>query len=184
MRISWTACGALALVGTAVFQVARVARHTKGPAPYIGAEVGERLPIGVAQASKTPMELSDVEPGTCRYVVLVSPSCGASIAAAKSWTRAQAADTVSSGAVPSGWKIIWISLGDTAATRRAFPSDGIGPLWVPKDVGQFAAVLKVRALPAHVILDRSGRVVEGDVGARLLPLDAYRADCSIRRSST
>jgi hypothetical protein len=184
MRISWTAFGALILAGTAIFQIAQVARPTENISPYVGAKVGKRLDINVLRTSTTPMELSDVESGSCRYVVLVSPSCAASIAAANSWVRTQVADTISSGAVPLGWKIIWISLGDSAATRRAFPFDGIGPLWVPKNVGKFTAALEVRALPAHVVLDQAGRVVEADVGARLLPMESYRPNCSIRRRST
>lgn len=184
MRISWTACGALILAGTAIFQLAQVARPTEKPPPYVGAKVGKRLNVAILRTSTPPMDLSDVEPGNCRYVVLVSPSCAASVAAANSWARTQVADTASSGAVPSGWKIVWVSLGDSAATRRAFPPEGIGPLWVPKDVGKFATALGLRALPAHVVLDQAGRVVEADVGARLLPMESYRADCSIRRRST
>ena len=74
---------------------------------------------------------------------------------------------------------MWVSLGDSVSTSHTFSFDGVGPVWVARSATEFTNAVKIRALPAHLVLDRKGRVVEGDVGATLLPVRSYRNDCTI-----
>lgn len=144
---------------------------------YVGAKPGERLDVDIVQASADPASLSDVGAGSCRYVVIVSPTCSASIAMARTWQQARRAE--GGAEVPNGWRVVWVAVGDSVASRLAFETGPANPIWVPAEPEAFMAALKVRAYPAHLILNRSGRLVSGDVGARLYAQDAYHDDCTI-----
>lgn len=173
----------VALTASAGWRAATLLSATPASADsrYIDAEPGKRVETKIQKiqgSSGEAMALSDVEPGSCRLVLVVSPSCGASRASAKAWRYAQLANP-SIPEVPDSWRVLWVSLGDKMSTDSAFGNDLPDKVWTVLSPETLIAELGLRAVPVHLVLDRSGAVVTSDVGASLLPLEAYRDDCSL-----
>jgi hypothetical protein len=81
--------------------------------------------------------------------------------------------------VPEGWSVIWVIAGDSVSALRAFGNRTPHAMHVPVSPASLVEAARIRAFPAHIILNRLGEVIAGDVGARLMPLDAYHPDCTI-----
>lgn len=189
MRISWTMASVAALSTTAILQLVALVPGSSSEAPlpagrgsYVGAQPGDRFDIDLVQASGARQALSDVGAGSCRYVVIVSPTCSASIAAARTWQQTRRGE--SGAETPPGWHVVWVAVGDSAASRRAFAGEASAPIWVPEDPNEFMDAVQLRVFPAHLILDRSGQLVSGNVGARLHASSAYANDCTIAPSAS
>ena len=171
---------ALTLAGVAAMQALYLVRPDRAPearavVPPLGEAVSDTL---IASATGETRVLSDIAPGQCRYVVLYSTRCGPSMALARQWTQDLEA-VPGSRAVPAGWEALWIAVEDSSGVE--FPAAAVVGHYRSKRPTALARALGVTAYPAHIILDRAGRVVAGDVGAPLRALEAYQADCTIRR---
>lgn len=178
---TWTLSAGICILGvTAALQAIRSPLRERTPAqggPYVSAKPGESVDVLVRRAGSPVAALSQVGAGSCRLIVILSPTCSPSLEAVGHWRAAQR-NAGGAPELPAAWQVIWVSSGDTASALKAFPSLA-GKLWTAAQPGSIERSVGLRAYPAHVVLDRSGRIVSGDVGARLLPRTAYHEDCSV-----
>lgn len=170
----------LLLLGTAALQAhSRLsADMPKAPPPMIGARVGEPVSALVRLSDSTRARLSEVSSGSCRLVVVYSPDCAASLDQAVRWTQDAAADP-EGRLLPEGWKAIWVSAVPTDTTGSRLPQALPVQVATVDSAGPLAGELGLRAYPAHLVLDREGRVREAGMGATLPRLEALRPDCTI-----
>lgn len=167
-----------ALTGLAILQTAYVFRssaHTNGPS-YVNTPIGSRLTVKVNRGPGGPsVDLSDIAPGSCTYVVVWSPSCAASIGAAKQWT-ASARDRRS---VPAGWYHAWVSVEDSTRSHEAVPRDFPFPQFFRATDVRLEEALKMNVYPVHLVLDRTGKVVSTGAGAPILDESDFLSECRI-----
>ena len=179
LRDKWLSIAIVLMMALTGIQVAfrtRSSPETSGRTRWIDARVGQTLQSEVVDpTSRVVKHLSDVDAGVCRYVVIVSPTCGASIDLSHQWRHGLAHE----GSRPKGWALLWVSAGDSTASFEALGPKFPVKLWFSATAHAVAEETKLRAYPVHVILDKQGRVVSSDIGAPLLPPQAYRTDCSI-----
>jgi hypothetical protein len=177
---TWAFSAGMCILGvTAATQAIRGVVRERTPAqagPYVSAKPGQSVDVLVRRAGSVA-PLSRVAAGSCRLIVILSPTCSPSLEAVGHWRAAQR-DAAGAPELPAEWQVIWVASGDTASALKAFPSLA-GKLWTAAQPGSIERSVGLRAYPAHVVLDRSGRIVSGDVGARLLPRTAYHEDCSV-----
>lgn len=170
------------LILTAIVQTVtafRASPSATSSTSMVDAPVGERVSMMIQGGGlETSTALRDVAPGTCRYIVLYSPTCGASATLARQW--AQDLAVPGNLPVPPGWTTFWVSPTGWSSPDSPFPApSGIATYYQVPGGGAQGSVL-VRAVPAHMVLDRTGRVVEAGIGAPLLTHERYGEDCVIR----
>lgn len=146
---------------------------------WVAPPIGQLLGLRVSGAGMSaPIEISNLEPGTCRYVVVYSNSCGASATLARQWF--QDASMEEGGSVaPAGWRLLWISADTVPPPPSFFPAGFPFPRFYQTEDVDFLDSVGARAVPLHLILDREGRIVSGDIGAALPRADAFGRNCSI-----
>lgn len=165
---------ALALL--AGVQAYTLTRGTAGPSAgnsYVSLESG-RLLDDTLMSQGEKITLAQIGAGSCRYVVVYAKTCGASVAAARQWARAAEND---GPLLPDGWTSIWVEVGPSDSTA----TEGLSNLpvvraWAQR-AGQLESSYSITAYPVHIILNRSGRVVEASIGAALPSLKHLTADC-------
>ncbi len=147
--------------------------------PEIDVPVGDTPRMVVHRAGISAREqLTQVGAGSCRLIIVYSPTCGASASAALRWHQDLSAD--SSDAVPKGWSSAWLSVEDSVASAGFFPAGFTQPRQYASRSRAVLEGLGIRAVPAYLILDREGTIVSGGLGAPLYRPEAYAADCTIR----
>lgn len=178
----WICVLALAAIAvTQAFGLAGLRSPPSASAPFVEVTTGQLLTDSVVVAGRA-MPLASVSPASCRYIVVYSPTCGASAAAARQW--AQAGDWRRDTLVPPGWTAIWLSAYPASAGDSIVPSELPVVRASAQRRGQLEAALKLRAYPVSLVVDREGRVVDASVGAPLAPLHDMTADCRIRSSTS
>lgn len=121
-------------------------------------------------------QLTDIEPGSCRYIVVYASSCGFARGAASDFRRI----ALRQGAeLPSDWRIVWISLNELSASDVPAQPDFPWPVYTAEDPITARNSVGARGLPSHLILDRSGRVLAAAPGVTLWKPDVYRDDCTV-----
>jgi hypothetical protein len=151
---------------------------TADEAPPITRLVGKRISGSIREANaRAEKSLSALAPGRCVYVVLTEPNCGVGVKLAKDWQRRVDQKQFDLGN-SSRWQFVWVSVGDSTQMQDYYPSRF--------SFAQFFSVgaslrdeLRLSAVPDHLILDATGRVLEADVGATLPRPEALRSDCTI-----
>lgn len=150
--------------------------------------VGQEAAAVVAFGGTRVLEDADSQPlytvlsGTCRFVVVYDPTCGACQVRARQWYRdlIVLADPNDPDPFPAGWAAIWVSVrpDDTLEEleRVQFPAL-IMHASAPID---FMNELGVSGFPSHFVLDKRGVVVSAGLGAPLGPKHAYHSTCTFR----
>lgn len=138
--------------------------------------VGERIAVEVSSPQFGPTPLSDVGAGTCRYVVVYSPTCHGSAALSHQWQQDMASDPIP---LPEGWTAIWLS---------STTADSVGTFQPPRDpviaahthrLGDWVQAAGINSSPYVLILDKQGRVIAGKPGGRLEPMRSYTDRCVV-----
>lgn len=171
----------LLLLGTAALQAyARLSADAPvaAPLPMISARVGHPVSALVRLSDSTRAQLSQVSSGSCRLVVVYSPNCGASLDQARRWAQDAAADP-ERRLVPEGWQAIWVAGIPTDSTGTRLPHTLPVQVAAVDSAGPLLDELGLRAYPAHMVLDREGRIKAAGIGATLPRLEALRPDCTI-----
>lgn len=168
----------VALVQGALLRDSRTVRATSQPAvsPPIGAVPD--LVVHRAGASKR-QKLSEFGAGSCRLIVVYSPTCGASLNAARRWHQ-DLSSGAAEGAVPAGWSNAWLSVEDSVASAGFLPEGFSQPQLYSSSPGAALGRLGIGAVPAYLILDREGVVLSGGLGAPLHQTGSYATDCTIQ----
>lgn len=146
--------------------------------PNLTATPGALVSSPVYSASGALLPVSGIAGGKCVLAVVYSPTCSASTEAASEWTEAVRADSLYAS-VAAAWRIVFVSVGESASTVKAFPRDFPFDVFRVEKVGQLEAELGISGYPAHFVLDRQGRFVEGSVTAPVPPRIAFRRNCLI-----
>jgi len=146
--------------------------------PRIGSRV-ESLVVSDADGRNVP--LSDVQPGSCRYVVVGSRYCPHTARAADLWA-VTALNEPTGADMPPGWHALWV-LTDEQSGRdgfldSAFPS----ATYFAGNANDVISGTGIRYTPSYLVLDRDGRVAEVGAGGRLLPTAAFLDNCSIDKN--
>lgn len=168
-------------VGAAVQGVALtvLARRNAAAALPVAVPVGAPVDLLVHEAGeRSSQNLRDIGTGSCRLIIVYSPTCGASLAAGRRWHQDIMAspDTV---ALPDGWTVAWLSIADSVATAGFLPEGFPLRRVYANTANEVASRLGIREFPAHLILDANGRILSGGVGAPLYQPGAYGADCRV-----
>jgi hypothetical protein len=79
--------------------------------------------------------------------------------------------------VPSNWVALWLSVEDSASSAAALAPDFPFARYFRATAERLEPALGLRAYPAHVVLDRLGRVVTGGIGAPLPTPDQLSPAC-------
>lgn len=171
------------LVGLAISQVVALAitRRTAGASgkeqgSYIGLDTGAMAEFRVRLANmEEPVKVSQLAAGSCLYVVIFSPTCGASIQAAREWISTER-DRNDSGPRPV-YRALWVSVEDSATTGHVLP-EGLAVARGYRASGErLEAQLEMTAYPVHVLVDADGYVRAADVGAPLPSAAMLRSFC-------
>jgi hypothetical protein len=161
------------LAGWQTYTIARPIVHRTNGSNYINIAAG-RLLDDTLTSEGMQTTLAQVAAGSCRYVVVYSNTCGASLAAARQWARAfENGDTL----FPGGWVPVWVDVDLDEATPTTLPPNLPVLRAHALRSGQLESSYSITAFPVHIILDRSGRVVESSVGAALPTFDHLTQDC-------
>lgn len=147
--------------------------------PYVDAQVGASVDVPVARPNGgTSTPLSEVALGTCSYVVIYSPTCPASVNAAKRLRR-RALDWGLDSLVPNDWVVVWVSVEDGSASKGILPDDFPFQRYHRSGTARLEPAIHLRAYPAHLVLDRDGRVVTSGVGVSLPEKKRLSSSCRI-----
>lgn len=173
------------LTGTAVLQAANLGSNGAAepkaikPDEYIRVEKGKQPDAFLRLANSPEIQtISAATAGSCGYVIVYSPTCGASRAAAEQWTRTAKVENTDH-VVPDGWKAVWISAEDSAASFGAVPDKLPAAQAFRGGDGRIEQALGMAVYPVFMILDRDGRVVSSGVGATLYEPAQFNPDCTI-----
>ena len=142
----------------------------------------DHIPLGTTVRERVygsdlagPTALSDVAAGTCRHVIIYSPTCGACTALAHQWQQDLYQD---SEPFPDDWRLIWVSNVDSAASAGfATPGPALHVYAAPGV--DWPSKLGISGYPSHIVLDRAGHIVSGGLGGFLLAKQSYRDDCRL-----
>lgn len=170
----------LAMIALVVYQLfALVAQpRASGPVEYIRLKKASHVASLVTLAgSGDPKTLSEAVKGTCSYVVIYSPTCGASTAAARDWQRGDSVDA----SMPSGWRAYWINILADSGGRAGLPADFHWKVLDALDGGALQREAAITALPVHILFDRVGAVVGSAVGAPSPTEMRFNEDCTMTR---
>jgi len=149
-----------------------------GPGRWLAVEPGQEITTRVTSGGRAVGPIAMQGAGKCRYIVIFSTSCGASSTAAKQWGVTLREQNYFADHA-SDWEILWVSSEAEPAPAGFFPDDFPVPIFASESPGALVKELGIRAYPAHLVLDRQGRVVKGDVGAPIPTSDDLRRDCQI-----
>lgn len=118
-------------------------------------------------------EISSIEQGYCRYVVVYSTTCAAARGTAAQWQRFARTEPVR---LPDDWKILWVSLDPLSDADVLADTDFPWATYEFETPGRTG----LTTTPSHLLLDREGRVLEVAPGAALWKAERYAPDCTIR----
>lgn len=188
---SKTFVGFVMLLGAlAVFQGATIAaRLRRGAGPYgpyhpnLTMTPGALVRTTVRDAAGIVKPISSIAPGSCVFAVVYSPTCPACLAAGKLWVNAEDSESIARSLAPA-WKVLFVSVGDSAATRSAFRATFPFALFRVEKLGQLEQELGMTAYPSHFVLDRQGHFVQGGVTAPVPPVNAFAPDCTVHWKRT
>lgn len=123
-------------------------------------------------------ELSSVQDGYCRYVVIASSTCSFSKEQAVKWTVIASLEP-ERPLVPEGWKAFWVFI-DPGEIASEFKDPGF-PVrrFMASNNSRFMKEVGVISFPYHLVLDPNGVVVSAGIGGRLPPRESFRGDCAL-----
>lgn len=160
--------------------LAVMGRSDRFPAAMpVGPPLGALADVAVREAGvRSHVRLADIGGGSCRFIIVYSPVCGASATAALRWHKDILASP-DTAALPQGWTVAWLSVADSAASVDFLPKGfGLRRLYAENEA-KVIAHLGIRAFPAHLILDAQGKILSGGPGAPLYRMEAYGSDCRV-----
>ena len=141
--------------------------------------IGENIDMPVVSDSTgATSALSDVKPGTCRYIVIASLTCPYSKALAARWI-VTALNDPRGMSMPKGWETFWVIGESQSGVGNFFESDFPVPTYHSLRGFDDFRRSGVVGVPFHIVLDSEGRVRSGGLGAELLPRAAFQEDCAI-----
>lgn len=186
-----TFAGLVMLLGAlAIFQGVNIAARLRGgTGPYgpyhpdLTMTPGSPVQTPVSDASGTVMPTSNIALGSCVFAVVYSPTCPACLETRKSWVKAEDSESITRSLAPK-WKVLFVSVGDSVETRSALAANFPFAVLRVEKLGQLEQELGVTAYPAHFILDRQGRFVQGGVGAPVPQIDQFAPDCTVHWKRT
>jgi len=136
------------------------------------------LLVREAGASRTN-PLTSYGAGSCRLLIVYSPTCGASLTAARRWHQDLARST-DNRVAPPGWTVAWLSVEDSVPSSGFLPDGFPLPRLYSSGAGAVYESLGIGEYPAYLLLDRAGTILSAGLGAPLYSLESYRADCTIQ----
>lgn len=145
-------------------------------------DTGDLVVIEAVAPSGRTSDLVADGSGTCHIVIIASPTCGACASARDQWVR----DAVVLGAeeveVP-GWTRTWVVMADEETTSEFRDARLPAHLrWTPD--AALVARFGLTAVPAYVLLDRDGRLVQAGTGAPFPLGHATSGGCTLDGEAT
>jgi len=148
---------------------------SKPTQPYVPRALGTQVVFAVHRHGLREEPLASAGGPTCRYIVVISASCGASADLVRTWSRG----TERGPSLPADWRVLWLSASDEESMAGVMPKEFPFPVYYPSGSADVLGKLGVDAVPTHLVLDKTGRIVEGGVGADAPDPARLRPDCSI-----
>lgn len=176
----WVAMTTLAVLVLVQLATGRDGTSTSHAVNYVGLMAGSRIEASVRETSDPTghLALSDLAQGLCTYVAVYAPRCGGSQVGLMQW-RQVLASYDETYHTPGEWQVLWVSV-DPLSHNEPSIFDGL-PFRVFEVVtqGTLEAEAQIEAYPAHLVLDRDGRLVQAGVGLPFPEPDRLSSDCTL-----